>query len=166
LRATLSPPPFDGLAERVERRFSPAGDALATLSVRSAFDLLLSAAGDARAGDAPTPARGGARDDRGGAEVLFSAITVSDMPRVAREHGWTPVALDLDPETLAPPPGALAAAAGPRARAVVLTHLFGGRADLTAAIREARERGLLVVEDCAQAYAGPGWTGPDRKSAV
>lgn len=150
----------EALARRVEAAFSPAGDAVAFLSVRSGFDLVLEAAGGGggavdEAAAAATP-RGA---PAGPPEILFSALTVSDMPRIATEHGWVPRPLDLDTRTMAPPPGAVAAAAGPRTRAVVLTHLYGGRADLGPLIAEARARGLLVIEDCAQAYAGPGWTG-------
>jgi dTDP-4-amino-4,6-dideoxygalactose transaminase len=49
----------------------------------------------------------------------------------------------------------LEAALTPRTRVVLVAHLFGGRMDLDPVLRFARERGLLLVEDCAQAFQGP-----------
>lgn len=129
-------------ARRLEARWSDEGDALACLSVRSAFDRLLRAA-DWAAGD----------------EVVFTALTIPDMPRIARLHGLRPVALDLDPVTAEPDGDRLAELVGPRTRALVHAHLFGGRADVEPLIEAAHRHGLVFVEDCAQCYRGPGWTG-------
>jgi dTDP-4-amino-4,6-dideoxygalactose transaminase len=63
--------------------------------------------------------------------------------------------VDIDPETLAPRPWMLEAALTPRTRVVLVAHLFGGRMDLGGVAKFARERGLLLVEDCAQAFQGP-----------
>lgn len=43
----------------------------------------------------------------------------------------------------------------PRTRVVLVAHLFGGRVDLGPIARFSREHGLLLVEDCAQAFQGP-----------
>jgi dTDP-4-amino-4,6-dideoxygalactose transaminase len=43
----------------------------------------------------------------------------------------------------------------------VLTHLFGARLDVEPAIEVARRHGIMVIEDCAEAYSGPEWTGHD-----
>ncbi|MEU6708072.1 DegT/DnrJ/EryC1/StrS family aminotransferase [Streptomyces wuyuanensis] len=51
-------------------------------------------------------------------------------------------------------PDAVEAAITPRTRAVVAVHLFGGAADV-ARLREICDRhGLLLIEDCAQAWLG------------
>jgi perosamine synthetase len=126
---------------------APAG-AMGCLSVRSGFHLLLQAL------DLPR-----------GSEVVFSAVTHPDLPRLAEEHGLVGVPVDLDPETLAPRPTLLESAVTPRTRLVVVAHLFGGLVDLTPAAEVARRAGALLVEDCAQAYAGPGWEG-DPRAAV
>lgn len=126
----------------MERLWSTESDSLACLTVRSAFELYLRA-----------------QRWEAGSEIVFSALTVPDMPRVARHHGLRPVPLDIDPTTAAWDVGALEQCVTPRTRAVVLAHLFGGRFDLDPALAMARERGIAVVEDCAQAYAGPDWTG-------
>ena len=119
--------------------------ALTCLTVRSAFDLLL------RAKRWPS-----------GSEVVFSALTVPDMARIAACHGLRPVALDIDPLTGRWNDADLAGLIGPRTRAVVLVHLFGARFDIEPAIAIARQSGVAVVEDCAQAYAGTAFRGHPR----
>jgi perosamine synthetase len=108
---------------------------LVCFSVRSGWDLWLGAQG-LRAGD----------------EVLVSAVTHPDMVRIIRGHGLRAVPVDIDPETLAPRPWMLEVALTPRTRVVLVAHLFGGRMHLGPVARFARERGLLFVEDCAQAF--------------
>ena len=142
LGACLAPPPAHEVSKRVERRWSSESDSLASLTARSAFDLYLRA-----------------QRWEAGAEIIFSALTMADMPRIARHHGLRPVPLDIDPATAAWDASALAQCVTPRTRAVVLAHLFGTRVDLGPAVVIARRHGIAVVEDCAQAYAGPDWTG-------
>jgi len=73
--------------------------------------------------------------------------------------------VDIDPETLAPRPWMLETALTPRTRVVLVAHLFGGRMDLGVVARFAKERGLFLVEDCAQAFQGPEKMG-DRAADV
>ncbi|TMD19068.1 MAG: DegT/DnrJ/EryC1/StrS aminotransferase family protein, partial [Chloroflexi bacterium] len=129
-------------AADLERLWSPAGHALATYSVRSGFHLLLSTL------QLPP-----------GSEVMFSAVTHPDMPRLAMHHGLVPVPVDLDRGTLAPRPDALTRALTPRTRILVVAHLFGGLVDLDLAWEMCESRGVLLVEDCAQAFRGPLDTG-------
>ncbi|MBV9786555.1 MAG: DegT/DnrJ/EryC1/StrS aminotransferase family protein [Chloroflexi bacterium] len=122
---------------RIEQRWSSARDTLACLSVRSGFDLLLQAAA--------WPA---------GSKVLVSAVTIPDMIALLAQHGLVPVPIDLDPETLAVDLDQLRQAIGPGTRAILVAHLFGSRMDLAPLVAIAREHGLFVIEDCAQAYDG------------
>lgn len=108
-------------------------EAVVCYSVRSGFDLLLEALA--------LPPR---------SEVIFSALTHPDMPRIAEAHGLEPVPVDLDLETLAPREDLLRRTVSERTRLVVVAHLFGGRVDLAPVARVARTVGALVVEDCAQ----------------
>jgi len=117
-------------------------EGLVCYSVRSGWDLWLAAQGW-RAGD----------------EVMVSAVTHPDMARIIRGHGLRPIPVDIDPETLAPRRRALEAALTARTRVVLVAHLFGGRVDLRPVVRFARRHGLLVAEDCAQAFQGPGLMG-------
>ncbi len=142
LGACLSPPIQEPWAQ-VERLFSAAPDSVACLTARSAFDLYLRAK----------------RYREPGAEIVFSALTVPDMPRIARHHGLHAVPLDIDPATATWDDGAIERRISERTKILVLAHLFGGRANLDSAVAVARRHGIAIVEDCAQAYAGPDWTG-------
>jgi perosamine synthetase len=126
------------LEVEVLRRCSLEDEGLVCFSVRSGWDLWLGAGG-LRAGD----------------EILVSAITHPDMIRIIREHGLLAVPVDIDAETLAPLPSMLEEALTVRTRVVLVAHLFGGRMDLGPVSRFAREHGLLLIEDCAQAFLGP-----------
>lgn len=113
-------------------------DGIATLSVRAGWDLLLATCG--------WPA---------GSEVLVSAITHPGMAVLVAEAGLVAVLVELDLDTLLPCPVALAAAVTRRTRAVLVAQLFGGSSDLAELAASCRERGLLLVEDAAQAWTGP-----------
>lgn len=132
------------LAAGVEEAWSPSGGALACLSVRSGLDLLLSAL------DLPP-----------GSEVLVSAITIPDMVRILQGHGLVPVPVDVEASTLAPRIDLAEQLVTDSTRAVLVAHLFGGHVDLAPLAALARRHHLLVIEDCAQAFAGPGDTGSD-----
>lgn len=130
------------LAEAIESRWSAAGDGLACLSVRSAFDFLLGALGWPPGG-----------------EVLVSAVTIRDMPRIVEAHGLVPIPVDLDAEHLAPRLESLEQGLTARTRAILVAHLFGGRIDLSPIAQFARRHNLLLIEDAAQAFAGDAYAG-------
>lgn len=132
----------DQIAERIERLWYPEGSALACLSVRTGFDLLL-----------------GALALPHGSEVLVSALTIPDMVRIIQHHGLTPVPLDLDVQQVAPSCESLQRTITPATRAVLLAHLFGSRMKLDRLATTAHGHGLYVIEDCAQAFDGSGYTG-------
>jgi perosamine synthetase len=123
----------------VERLVSPPNDALACLSVRSGFDLLLGTLAWPR-----------------GSEVVVSPVTHPDMVGILELHGLRPVPVDLDLDTLAPPPELVEAAVGPETRAILLAPLFGTSYDVEPYAAIARRHGLLVLDDRAQALHDPG----------
>ncbi|REJ86843.1 MAG: DegT/DnrJ/EryC1/StrS aminotransferase family protein [Planctomycetota bacterium] len=131
---------------RVEALWSES--ALACLSVRSGWDLLLQAT-------AFPP----------GSEVLVSALTIPDMVRIIEDHGLVPVPLDVETETALPSPETIEAGVTPNTRAVLLAHLFGATAPLDRHVAVARRHGLLFVEDCAQAFRGLGDAGHPQADA-
>jgi len=139
----------DALTSCVEGVMEDGDRDLACLSVRSGFDLVLTAL------SLPE-----------GSEVLVSAITIRDMVRIIREHGLVPVPVDLDMSTLSLDMDALRRARSPRTRAILVAHLFGSRMPLDEVASFAEEHGVLLFEDCAQAFAGPGFCGSDRSDLV
>src|SRR5215213_4305921 len=114
-------------------------EGLVCFSVRSGWDLWLGAQG-LRVGD----------------EVLVSAVTHPDMVRIIEGRGLRAVPLDLKTATLEPQSELLEKALSHRTRAILVAHLFGGRFDLGPVAAFARRHGLLLVEDGAQAFRGPG----------
>jgi dTDP-4-amino-4,6-dideoxygalactose transaminase len=120
-------------------------DALASLSVRSGFDLLLQAL------DLPE-----------GSEVLFSAVTLADMPRIAEAHGLVPVPVDVCDSDYHIDITSLRQAVTPKSRLLVVAHLFGARPNMQEVLEVARELKLFVVEDCAQAFSDPRWRGNEE----
>jgi len=69
-----------------------------------------------------------------------------------RAAGATPRYVEIDAATLLMDPTALAAALAPRTRAVIVTHLYGRLADIDALAGVAQQRGVALIEDCAQAH--------------
>ena len=128
----------DDPAPRIEPGWDPSGGAVAGLSVRSFFDLELSA-------------QAWERGDR----IIFSGFTVSDMPRVAREHGLEVAGVDSDPMTAESDVAMLDKLIDERTRAFVYTLLFGPGCNVTDTLKLAHDRGVVFVEDCAEAYADP-----------
>lgn len=136
------PPQRSATQRQVEECWSGQPDALACLSVRSGFDLLLSTL------RLPT-----------NSEVLVSAVTIPDMVRIIEEHDLVPVPVDLDVSRMAPTEESLRRAITPATRAIVVAHLFGSRIPLDAILDVSRQHGLFVIEDCAQAFAGGQYRG-------
>jgi dTDP-4-amino-4,6-dideoxygalactose transaminase len=66
--------------------------------------------------------------------------------------GATPVYVDVDADSLTMSINSVAEALSPRAKAVVVTHLYGKMADVAGVRRLVAGRGIAVLEDCAQAH--------------
>jgi dTDP-4-amino-4,6-dideoxygalactose transaminase len=66
--------------------------------------------------------------------------------------GGRPVFADIDPDSQAMTAESIAAVLTARTRAVIVVHLAGWPADMDAIMRLGRDRGIVVIEDCAQAH--------------
>ena len=66
--------------------------------------------------------------------------------------GARPVFADIDPARLTIDPERIAAAIGPKTRAILPVHLYGQPADMAAIEAIATTHGLAIVEDCCQAH--------------
>lgn len=142
LARCLLPAARDTLHNRLAQQWSSHDTALACLSVRSGFDLMLQHLALPR-----------------GSEILVSAITIRDMVTIIEHHGLRAVPVDIDPADCAMRCDLAEAAITPRTRAILIAHLFGSRMNMTNIIALARRHKLLVFEDCAQAYAADGYRG-------
>ncbi len=89
-----------------------------------------------------------------GDEVITTAMTFAASANVAVHLGARPVLVDVERDTLNIDPGAVAAAIGPRTRAVVAVDFAGHPAEYDALAPLAAEHGLALVEDAAHALEG------------
>jgi dTDP-4-amino-4,6-dideoxygalactose transaminase len=123
--------------ERFEAAFASyteARHAIATSSCTTGLHLILHAAGIGP-----------------GDEVLVPAMTFPATASAVLHAGARPVLVDVLPEQLTIDPAAVAAAIGPRTRAIVAVHLAGWPAEMDALRALAAERGLVLIEDAAHA---------------
>lgn len=86
-----------------------------------------------------------------GDEVIVPSMTYVASAETVLHVGATPVLADVDSETLLLRPEDVARVRSPRTRAVIPVHLYGNMVD-PAALRQWRDEGLIVLEDCAQAH--------------
>ena len=87
-----------------------------------------------------------------GDEVLTAANAGMYATTAIRAVGAAPAYVEIDDATLLMDPEALAVGLGARSRAVIVTHLYGRLADVETIVRIAGDRGVAVIEDCAQAH--------------
>jgi dTDP-4-amino-4,6-dideoxygalactose transaminase len=87
-----------------------------------------------------------------GDEVITSPFTFIATAEAIRYVGATPVFVDIDPRSFNLLPAAVETAVTERTTAVMPVHLFGQPADLPAIGAICEQRGLKMVEDCAQSF--------------
>src|SRR3712207_2516248 len=87
-----------------------------------------------------------------GDEVVTSPFTFAATVNAVLEAGATVRFADIREEDFAVDPALVAARVGERTRVLLPVHLYGQTADMGPITELARERGLHVVEDAAQAH--------------
>ncbi|MBE0488177.1 MAG: DegT/DnrJ/EryC1/StrS family aminotransferase [Halomonas sp.] len=93
-----------------------------------------------------------------GAEVVVTPRSFMASVSCVVACGARPVFADVDPDTGNLTAESIEAVLTPRTRAVIAVHLAGWPCDLEALRALADERGLWLIEDCAQAH-GAIWQG-------
>jgi dTDP-4-amino-4,6-dideoxygalactose transaminase len=86
-----------------------------------------------------------------GDDVLVPSFTFYASAEAIPHTGARPVFCDVDPETFCITRETVERALTPATRAIVAVHLFGSPAPLDEIVPFARERGIAVLEDAAQA---------------
>lgn len=87
-----------------------------------------------------------------GDEVIVPARTFIASASCAVVRGAVPVVADVDPVSQTLTADTVRAVLTPRTRAIVAVHLAGWPCDMDPIMALAREQGIKVVEDCAQAH--------------
>ena len=93
-----------------------------------------------------------------GDEVIMPSHTALPCYHAVLAAGCVPVFADVAPDTCCLDTESAASLAGPRTRAVMAVHLYGHPCDMDALGALCRDKGLRLVEDCAQAH-GATWQG-------
>jgi len=99
-----------------------------------------------------------------GDEVITASFTYVATAEVIALLKLTPVLVDVDPITFNIDVDAVKKAITPKTKAIVPVHLFGQCADMAPIMALAKEHGLYVIEDAAQAI-GAVYTYPDGTKA-
>ena len=91
-------------------------------------------------------------DPEPGDEIITSPIT--DMGAITPILYQTaiPVFADVDPLTYNVTAATIAKKITRRTRAVIVTHLFGNACDMDPIVELCRQKGIKLIEDCAQAF--------------
>lgn len=84
-------------------------------------------------------------------EVIVPAMTAFATAAAVLEVGATPVIVDIEPDRPLLDLDRSLTAVTPRTRAAIVVHLYGVCADATAFTTALAERGVDLIEDCAQA---------------
>jgi len=87
-----------------------------------------------------------------GDEVITVSMTFVATTAAVIYSGAKPVLVDIDPVTWTMNPALIEAAITPRTKAILPVHLHGLMADMDPIMEIARRRGLIVIEDAAQAH--------------
>jgi perosamine synthetase len=87
-----------------------------------------------------------------GDEVIIPSFTMVATANTVRHCGATPVFVDAEPRTWNIDVAKVEAAITPRTKAIVPVHTYGHPVDMDPLLEIARRRGLLVIEDAAEAH--------------
>jgi len=87
-----------------------------------------------------------------GDEVIVPSFTIISCVTQVVRSGATPVFVDSEPATWNANVTQVLDRIGPRTRAIVLPHLYGLPADIGPIEKAAQERGIVLIEDAAEAH--------------
>jgi len=86
-----------------------------------------------------------------GDEVIVPSFTATPTVAAVVMAGATPVYVDIEPDFYTIDPACVEAALTDKTRAIIAVHLYGQAAAMNELMVIAKQRGLRVIEDCAQA---------------
>jgi dTDP-4-amino-4,6-dideoxygalactose transaminase len=87
-----------------------------------------------------------------GDEVITAANSFIATAGAIVHSGATPVFVDVDPVTCNMDPALMERAITPKTKAIVVVHLYGHPMDMDPVVELARSKGLVLIEDAAQAH--------------
>ncbi|GFR85659.1 L-glutamine:2-deoxy-scyllo-inosose aminotransferase [Elysia marginata] len=118
---------------------------LPCLCVRTAFDLFLQV-----------------KNFPEGSELIMTAINIRDMSLLVQHHKLRVVPVDMDVDTLEPDISLMERLITQRTVAVLVAHLYGRVINMEPVLALAEKHNLVVIEDCAECFAGFSHLGDPR----
>lgn len=86
-----------------------------------------------------------------GDEVIIPAYTLKDLIGIINSLELIAVPADIDPRTFNIAPDSILKRITRRSKVILATHIFGTPCRIDSILGIARERGIVVIEDCAHA---------------
>ncbi len=102
-----------------------------------------------------------ALDVKPGDEVVTTPFTFFATVSAVTRMGAKPVFADIDPKSYNIDPDKALEKVGPKTKVFLPVHLFGQMAEMERVVPALSERGVKIVEDCAQAFGA--WRTADGK---
>lgn len=87
-----------------------------------------------------------------GDEVIVPSLTYIASVNAITYTGATPIFAEVDSETWCLDVNCLDAIVTEKTKAILLVHLYGNSCDMEPLIRFSQSRGIMVIEDCAEAF--------------
>jgi len=132
--------------------FSPKGTYVARLEKDFAARYGVARATACSSGSAAVHCAVAAINPNPGDEIITTPITDMGALTAILYQGAIPVFCDVDPDSYNVTAETIACRITKRTRAVVVTHLFGIPCEMDPIMDLCNERGIPVIEDCAQAF--------------
>jgi perosamine synthetase len=87
-----------------------------------------------------------------GDELILPTFTIISCAQAVTYNGGIPVLVDSEPRTWCMDIGQIAAKVTPRTRAIMPVHIYGHPVDMDPIIALAKQHGLWIIEDAAEAH--------------
>jgi perosamine synthetase len=100
-----------------------------------------------------------------GDEVIVPTFTIISCAQAVTYNGGIPVLVDAEPRTWCMDVSQLAAKITPRTRAIMPVHIYGHPVDMDPLVSLAKQHGLLVIEDAAEAHGAEYLSGRGTSTA-
>jgi len=85
-------------------------------------------------------------------KVIIPSLTFIAVANAVRYVGATPVFVDSDPNYWCIDPAQIESKIDKQTKAIIVVHLYGHPCDMGVICQIAKDNGLLIIEDCAEAH--------------
>ncbi|MGH2747924.1 MAG: DegT/DnrJ/EryC1/StrS family aminotransferase [Actinomycetota bacterium] len=99
-------------------------------------------------------------------EIIMPTFTIISCALAALYNGCTPMLVDSDPTTWCMDPDLIEEKITSRTSAIMPVHIYGHPVDMDPILALARERGLRVIEDAAEAHGAEYQSRLDKKGGA